>query len=285
MITNSQRIIGNLVIDQCSLYSIYIETIVRNKLTNNEEIILSNATGFLYQYANQSYLVSNWHVFSGRNSVNLKALDKNLALPEKVRIHFPIQGEIGVTETIDYALNEEKSDNTYYWLEHRAKNKVDVAVLPINMKQEYATYPINTINESRGIMDFPAGFYVGQEVFILGFPRGIKGGGGLPIWKKATIAVEPYLEMDDSKLKILIDSATREGMSGSPVIVASAPEAKVLFDDKKQEIYIRPSKLFLGIYSGRIAGEDELAAQLGIVWKEQAIREIIEAQIAYSGID
>lgn len=276
MTTNNDK----LVIDQCSLYPVYIEAIFIDKIDNREEIDKSNATGFVYHYLGQYYLVSNWHVFSGRNAVSRKPLHKCSALPDKVRIHFPTEEEIGIPDTIDYSLKDESND-TYYWLEHPEKNDVDVAVLRIDWKPEYATYPINQINESRGITSFPAGFYVGQEIFILGYPRGIKGGGGLPIWKRATIAVDPYLAMDDSKLKILVDAATREGMSGSPVIVAGAPDCSVLFDGKKQPIHVRPFKLFLGIYSGRIAGDDELAAQLGIVWKEQAIREIIEAKIQY----
>lgn len=34
---------------------------------------------------------------------------------------------------------------------------------------------------------------------------------------------------------------------------------------------------FIGIYSGRVLGEDLLSAQLGIVWKETALIEIIES--------
>ncbi|MBT9098722.1 trypsin-like peptidase domain-containing protein [Methylovulum psychrotolerans] len=272
------------VIDQCSLYPVYIEAIFVDQANKQQEIDTSSATGFVYEYLNRYYLVSNWHVFSGKHAITLKSLHTQAALPEKIRIHFPIEGKIGTTKTINCPLKHESNDS-YFWLEHPEKNKIDVAALPIDWQTEYATYPINHVNEARGIRDFPEGFYVGQEVFILGYPRGIKGGGGLPIWKRATIAVEPYLSMDGNNLKILVDAATREGMSGSPVIVAGTPDSSVLFDGKVQVINIRPFKLFLGIYSGRIAGDDEFAAQLGIVWKEQAIREIIEANIPYCATD
>ncbi len=281
MTTNNDNLV---IIDQCSLYSVYIEAFLIDKTDNTKEIVISNATGFVYQYLDKYYLVSNWHVFSGRHAISRKPLDtKNSSLPDKIRIYFPIDGEIGIVDKIDCSLKDESND-TYYWLEHPQENKVDVAVLPINWRTEYATYPINQINESRGINDFPAGLYIGQEIFILGYPRGIKGGGGFPIWKRATIAVEPYIAMDDDfGLKILVDAATREGMSGSPVIVAGTPGCAVLFDGKKQSIHIRPFKLFVGIYSGRIAGDDELSAQLGIVWKEKTIREIIETNKCYYG--
>lgn len=266
----------DLIIDQCSLYSVYIEAIVIDKVDKTKEHVISNATGFVYKYSDKYYLVSNWHVFSGRNANDLSPLDKqHSALPEKIRIHFPIDGKIDTTEIIDYPLIDESNNNL--WLEHPQKHKVDVAALNIEWKSKFANFPINQINEARGIKNFPDGFYVGQDVFILGYPKGIKGGGGLPIWKRATIAAEPYLAMNDNELKILIDAATREGMSGSPVIYAGNLGDPVLPDGRKQIVNTRPSKLFLGVYSGRIIGEDELAAQLGIVWKEQAIREIIEA--------
>jgi len=275
---------NKITVDQCSLYAVYIEAIFIDQTDKTKEIDKTSATGFIYQYYGNYYLVSNWHVFSGRNAISLNPIHKRAALPEKIRIHFPVDGQIGITKTIDYPLKDEDG-GAYFWLEHPERNKVDVAVLPIDWKTEYAIYPVSHVNASRGIRDFPEGFYVGQEVFILGYPKGIKGGGGLPIWKRATIAVEPYLAMDDSKLKILVDAATRECMSGSPVIVASAPDCSILFDGKAQHINIRPFKLFLGIYSGRIAGDDELAAQLGIVWKEQAIREIIETNMLYCATD
>lgn len=270
-----------LAVDQCSLYPVYIETILIDNTDSTKEITVSNATGFVYEHQNKHYLVSNWHVFSGRNAITKAPLDTKCALPEKIRIYFPTEGKIEEPDIVDYPLKDE-SENKYHWLEHPQKNHVDVAVLPIDWKDEHATYSVSQINKSYGISDFPSGFYVGQEAFILGYPRGIKGGAGLPIWKRATIAVEAYIAMEDSKLKLLVDAATREGMSGSPVIVAGAPDYSVLFDGKMQPINIRPFKLFLGVYSGRIAGQDELASQLGIVWKEQAIREIIEANTHYS---
>jgi hypothetical protein len=70
-------------------------------------------------------------------------------------------------------------------------------------------------------------------------------------------------------------------MSGSPVIIVGSPDAHIQFDHSLQTVAFRPYKLFVGIYSGRIGGNDELAAQLGIVWKESAVREIIDTKVVY----
>ena len=54
-------------------------------------------------------------------------------------------------------------------------------------------------------------------MFVLGYPKGISGGRGFPIWKRASIATEPDIQHDGLP-KLLVDTATREGMSGAPVV-------------------------------------------------------------------
>lgn len=40
------------------------------------ETVLGTATGFLYQWSTRTYLVSNWHVFSGRDCYTGNPIDK-----------------------------------------------------------------------------------------------------------------------------------------------------------------------------------------------------------------
>ena len=54
----------------------------------------------------------------------------------------------------------------------------------------------------------------GMDCFILGFPEGLFGAAFTPIWKRGSIAAEPY-----QRVPYYIDIATRRGMSGSPVII------------------------------------------------------------------
>lgn len=243
------------------------------------EITLSTATGSLYQHNGQSYLVTNWHVLSGRNTEKGTPLNTMGALPEKVSVFFPQDGAIGTPIKESYNLKDGRGD--YAWLQHRLGQEIDIALLPIDLPKRISTVPINSINEARGLREFPPNIHVGKEVFVLGFPLGIRNAGGLPIWKRASIASEPRIPVGGSEFKILIDTATREGMSGSPVIIVGSPDANVRADHTLQTVAFRPNKLFIGIYSGRIGGRDELAAQLGIVWKENAIREIINDGVVY----
>lgn len=134
---------------------------------------------------------------------------------------------------------------------------------------------------------------VTQQVYIIGYPYGYTttSNGYLPIWTSGTIASEyeknltvpfDYIyridkiveKIDNEKEDVLkekmreelkniyhfeapsflIDSKTREGQSGSPVILGN-------------------TTILLGIYSGRINANSDL----GYVWKAELIKEIIES--------
>ena len=120
----------------------------------------------------------------------------------------------------------------------------------------------------------------GLDVFVLGFPIGISGGWKFPIWKRGSIASDPSEDLDGLPL-IFIDTATREGMSGSPVYVQThyVPEQinspSTIPKSATQAYFLVPKvRDFLGIYSGRV-GNDPFKAQLGTVWKQTAIEDVI----------
>ena len=130
-----------------------------------------------------------------------------------------------------------------------------------------------------GLTDFEP--YVGDDVFVLGYPRGFDGGHELAIWKRGSIASQPNVDLEKLP-KILVDTATREGMSGAPVI---ARRRGLIIPRGVQGTpgqftgleLIGQADTFLGVYSGRI-GDDELGVQLGIVWKARVLEEIIVGQ-------
>ena len=57
---------------------------------------------------------------------------------------------------------------------------------------------------------------IGMEVFILGYPFEIKPP-AYPVWKRGSIASEPQLALLTTDY-MLVDTASRPGMSGAPVI-------------------------------------------------------------------
>lgn len=120
---------------------------------------------------------------------------------------------------------------------------------------------------------------VGDDVFVLGYPFNLNGSREMPIWKRGSIATEPYFDLDNLP-KVLIDTATRQGMSGSPVIFQRIGLIDNYIDENTiSDISIGTIRGFLGIYSGRIGSKDELQAQLGIVWKKKVIDEIVLGKV------
>jgi hypothetical protein len=94
------------------------------------------------------------------------------------------------------------------------------------------------------------------------------------VWKRGSIASEPDLVKLTTRY-YLVDTASRPGMSGSPVILRSRNNHVlessnwVVTDDRK------PIDRIIGIYSGRtddLPGE----AQIGMVWHADYIDEIID---------
>jgi hypothetical protein len=151
--------------------------------------------------------------------------------------------------------------------------KVDVVALPLSdeIKSKYQLFPINAIEFNKGFKE-----KVADDAFVVGYPFADITYASLPIWKRASLASEPDIDVDHLP-KMLIDTATRPGLSGSPVIMQRVGlhrgQGGVLTDDT----IIGRIRNFVGIYSGRI-GEDELKAQLGIVWKARVISEIVGAK-------
>ena len=110
----------------------------------------------------------------------------------------------------------------------------------------------------------------------MGYPRGMSGGGHFPIWKRATIATEPDVDLDGLP-RFYVDTATREGMSGSPVYAQEVGYWLPEGETDKAKASIGKGRRFIGVYSGRLGAEDEFKAQLGIVWKESALISLVES--------
>ena len=247
-------------IDGFSITSIYI------KMYFNE-CKLSVGTAFIYEYNKQLFLITNWHNVSGKNPDTNKHLSETLAEPNKINLYLNKNNKLGEWEifSIDLYKEDEK-----VWLEHPSfAQKVDAVAIPIEIPSHLTYNPIN--NEAMQV-DYVQDYkpVVGDDIFILGFPFALTASGYFPIWKRASIASEPEININDLPL-FYVDTASRQGMSGSPVIVKKRRPITIMGDTKVS----RHQSTLLGIYSGRI-GDSSIEAQLGRVWKVSAIIDIIE---------
>jgi len=234
-------------------------------------------TAFFYTFDGKDYLITNWHNVSGRRPWDKKVISKHGGIPDNLVVRFPLQDVLDDGKTAFrwepriLKLYEDEDRDDPIWLEHPTHGfEVDAVAIGIEELEQTKAVSANAESLDLDLLNLTPG----MDVFVLGFPRGISGGGRFPLWKRGSIASEPDVHIDDLP-KMYIDTATREGMSGAPVYAQEtgfwAPEGKKLPDDG---VFGKGNR-FLGIYSGRV-GDDPFLAQLGIVWKEEAIIEIIQ---------
>jgi hypothetical protein len=244
----------------------------------------AHGTGFIWENDGSWYLITNVHNLTGWNCTTNSSLSDMAFTPTNIEF------SLGV-----WALNDEgtrlwyrrawslplSSDDRPNWLVHPVhRGLVDVAALKICAVpnkialqhlsiEDFATKPVNL--HPWDSFDVA----VGDDAFVLGFPYNMSGG-QFPIWKRASIATEPDVDLEGLP-KLLLDTATRQGMSGSPVLHIrrglTNPSGK--FGD---DSILGEATGFLGVYSGRI-GDDPLGVQLGIVWKGHVIDEIISGGV------
>jgi hypothetical protein len=239
------------------------------------------ATGFFYKRAEELFLITNWHAVTGVDPTTMVPVDADSPLPEVLKFQFK--------QTVDangqpvppggpqlILSNFPKLINLYeagagVWYEHSTRQNVDVVALLLSPDQlgEFANIPINLVDQSPALVPAP-----GMDCFVLGYPQGMVGPGLSPIWKRGSIASEPnynYRNMPG----FLIDTATRKGMSGSPVVARHSGILKVSpGGGMGPDDVIGTVTKFIGVYSGRI-GDDLMGVQLGMVWRSDLLDDIL----------
>lgn len=233
---------------------------------------LMTGTAFFIKRNDRIYLITNWHNLTARNPSDGSYLLKHPVSPDAITIK--IFENSKVLNLVDLQINILDASGNPIWLEHPKYGKsVDVVALevtiPANMQVLFIEDCIEPLNEKTQAR-------IKDDVFVIGFPFGIIAGNIFPIWKRASVASEPIVNIDNLP-KMYIDTASRPGMSGSPVVYKEK-RPMGLTDGNPNEAGTKMSFNFMqlvGIYSGRIGADDELKAQLGIVWKYEVIDEII----------
>ena len=232
------------------------------------ETELAVGTAFFYKRGGALYLVSNWHNYSGRNPTTKEPMSAHAGVPDNELCYACLNQATISREWLPITLNDDSGPK---WLTHPVHgSEVDIGVLPVQLPDRFRAVVLNELPST------PMRIGVSHDVFVLGYPLGILDTHGMPIWKRASVATEP----GTSNPKFLLDTATRSGMSGSPVILRYRGFYKhdlsaVVPSD---EDWFGEGDMFVGVYSGRL-GRSEVEAQLGIVWKAHLIDEIIDAGV------
>ena len=232
------------------------------------DLALPQATAFIWKRRERFYLITNWHVVSALNFFTKVHLAKGGSRPNKLRCDFLVRVGRYDRESIFIPIRDE--NDAPLWLIHpfQERQPIDVVALPLDhddLKTRVALLPVNELAPGK------IAVMIGMEVFILGYPFGSK----LPafaVWKRGSIASEPDLVLLTTGY-YLVDTASRPGMSGSPVILRSWSNHILEFNMWTASDDRLPIDRIIGVYSGRLRPED---AQVGIVWHVAYIDEIID---------
>jgi hypothetical protein len=249
-----------------------------------QAVELSSGTAFFWRSGEATYLITNWHNLSGRNPLSGQPMAPSAAIPDQIA--FVVFERVGPDDgqgfyemrgkLISCPLYDEPNADGIQkarWLEHPVHGR-DVDVAAIDVTSLVAGTLVRHANdvESDAVLDLAAA----QDVFIVGFPFGIIAGAPAPLWKRGTIALDP--KFDPGGLpKLLVDTATRQGMSGSVAIarhiIVGTPYKLKDGTDGPLAIFARKD-VVIGVYSGRHYPDLE-KAQLGIVWKRETIEDTV----------
>lgn len=242
-------------IDPLSLTSLYLKLNVNGSG-------LSTATGIVVEYDGKYFLITNWHVLSGRNPETGQPMSPTAGIPNEVRIAHHIKSRLG--EWRFHGESLQASDGSPRWISHPDGSNVDVAALELqNIQPDTQLYPFDL-----GLADVDVLLQPAMDVSVIGFPLGLRPNAFFPIWKTGHIATDPDLPYG-GKPAFLIDATTRSGMSGSPVVIRT----QGAYTDSSHNYVVTGGTLtkFLGLYSGRIHDEIEI----GCVWRPHVISELL----------
>ena len=246
------------------------------------DVYLTSATAFIYRYAKSYALVTNLHVLNGINPITGLHLDSRKYVPNKIEICINVFGdEIDAFQAKPFSINLLR-DGQPVWFESAVDSPlIDVALIEL----EAVVESFDTIRDRIGYLhggrmlvyldeqNNPKFAYhayprIGSDVFILGYPKGI-GQGVFPIWKKGSIATEPlYGAVESGAPVILVDAATRDGMSGSPVLYFGSEVA----GEYGVATANSDGPYVVGVYAGREGvTPEENNITLGRVWKVELL--------------
>lgn len=248
-----------------------VSKLVMTRVADNGDAVGSSiGTGFFWEDAATLYLITNWHNLTGVNPDTNKMMSQFIPNWIVATVFCEAEEHPGMMHARSASIPL-YVDDAPQWLEHPDGRGVDCVALPITFAPEIK---VKSIPMNRHAFEQRLKPSVGLECFIIGHPKGLSGAAHTPIWKRASIASEPNMNYDGRPL-LLVDTASRSGMSGSPVLMRHHG----LFnpDDDLKTAGIGTSENFLGIYSGRL-GDDELGVQLGRIWKAEVIDEILAAR-------
>jgi hypothetical protein len=246
---------------------------------------ISHGTGFFWHRCGIDYVVTNWHVLSGRNPFTGEMLSvSNGFIPDRIRVHGWKVSSHGNTLSLlrtgwTAELGDEGADIMKEPPMVRGK-VVDIAAIPVppgfviekdldaagQAKFGRLDPRVNMMTEDKIVSQ------AGDECMIVGYPLITYTGLYLPIWKRGSLATDTNMSVDDSPA-FLIDAATSSAMSGSPIF---RRVSGVLTKEGDGTVSETTGYQFVGVYAGRLESAELERVNVGYGWFGNHVDEAID---------
>lgn len=231
---------------------------------------LAKGTGFIVSREGDSYLITNRHNLSGRDPKTNKVMHSRGVAPDSVSIlYLDLDGAQIWKERLEPVVDDKDRP---LWFEHPTLGpQVDVVALKLSKTDGVTLSPYDISKP-----DHDPVLWVGEDLFVVGFPFAESYNRGMGIWTRASVASEPSISYKGLPM-FLVDARTRKGQSGSPVLFRPGvrPVRMTSGETKMSEM----SDYYLaGVYSGRIREDSDI----GFVWNTGVITRILDGQQRFS---
>lgn len=270
-----------------------------------DSTVLAIGTGVLYERDGQHFIVTAWHNVTGLHPETMQHLSAEGGVPDNIVASIVIsRGEFGAHRmSIVLPLSDE--EKALFYIHPKNWPRVDVAAIPFDPAAPH-TFEMNLSDGTArtalislldtGNTGIPAALCpvqkylvpnddvaqrwldtveVTEELFIPGYPHNVQDYYSQPVWKRATIASSVQTGWNREP-KFLIDSASKSGMSGSPVLYYNPNgEVRILGSTYR---FAQDVAILAGIYVGRLGVTKEADPQIGTVWHRSVIDEIIDGK-------
>lgn len=253
------------------------------------------ATGFIAKYNGRAFLVSNKHVFSGRNADTAEWLgdDERLVSESGEPVDFPakVRGETAFVSHLEVRFGLRAGGHRWRTVELWGEDKrqlwhspnvehIDLAAIEIEIAADEVF--ADALRHQKPIYD-PVQ-QLGGRLFLAGFLHGQDGNGVAAPVLTATVATElgenvQYRGLGTANQTVdyecsYIDVRARQGCSGSPVFEARNPGELFRMEDGNWSNLAEPSLPYLvGIYSGRVKSGGDLAR----LWHRKTLIELLDS--------
>lgn len=232
-------------IDSTSLAVTPIELLAND----GSEKIMGHATGFFWEKESKKFLVTAWHVVTGRDPFTEIVLSKDGYIPQRIRFYICLNENNSIQRVpIEYDL---QSGGSRRWLEdvRFPLLRTDIAVIPLDgISEGSKAFCIASSPNSPKMVTV-----VGFDLAVLGYPTTNYEGLLTPIWRRASLASEPLLPIDNKPM-FLVDGSTSPGFSGAPVLRRQIGPLPLRESDGN--ITIKADSVLdtslIGVYAGRL---------------------------------